>query len=162
MSLPRDGVALGPSVSANGRYVAYTSVARGRSSVVVREVGRPGPVAEIVGTEDPSISADGRLVAFSSTEPNIAPGKPDDRRGVFVRNIEPARPGWCRRPCRRRLARPRSPPLAGRAPGDTFRLRARQVAIVDNAFHHGRDRPTIHLRAGQRSRGCGDLSSPTR
>jgi Tol biopolymer transport system component len=147
VSVPRDGVALGPSVSANGRYVAYTSIARARSSVVVRKVARAGPVAQMFGAEDPSISADGRRVAFSSTEPNIAAGKPDDRRGVFVRDI---RTGRTRLVSARVVPGPKPPAAAG-LPGERpLHLRARQVAIVDNAFHRGSDRPTVELRAGQR------------
>jgi Tol biopolymer transport system component len=146
VSLPREGVALGPSVSADGRFVAYTSIAHGRSSVVVREVGRLGPVTSVLGAEDPSLSADGRLVAFSSTEP-FAPGKPDDRRGVFVHDI---RTGRTRLMSARVAPGPKLPPGAGLPGVRPLHLYARQVAIVDNAFHHGTDRPTIQLHAGQR------------
>jgi Tol biopolymer transport system component/plastocyanin len=146
ISVPREGVALGPSVSANGRFVAYTSIARGRSTVVVREVGRLGPVVSTFDAEDPSISADGRLVAFSSTSTTLAAGKPDDRRGVFVRNLRTGATRLVSAP-----VQPGSSPPTAAVPGTrAVRLRARQVAIVDNAFHRGSDRPTIQLRAGQR------------
>jgi Tol biopolymer transport system component/plastocyanin len=144
-----DGAALGPTVSAGGRFVAYTSVARGRSSVVVRDVRRAAIVTKVPDGEDASIAADGRLVAFSSTATGLAPGKPDDRRGVFVRNL---RSGTTR------LVSAPAPPgddaathtAAQARPSPASHLGARQVAILDNAFHHGRDRPTVHLRAGQR------------
>jgi plastocyanin len=45
---------------------------------------------------------------------------------------------------------PKLPPAAGLPGVRPLHLHAHQVAIVDNAFHHGTDRPTIQLRAGQR------------
>ena len=148
VSLPRDGVALGPSVSANGRFVAYTSIARGRSSVVVREVGGVGPVATIFGSEDPSISANGRLVVFSSTEPNIAPGKPDDRRGVFLRDIRTGRT--------RLMSAPVQP-----AAGPAAKPVAVRVTAAPRAWARGRSRssttPSITAATGRPS-GCARAS----
>jgi Tol biopolymer transport system component len=149
VSVPRDGVALGPAVSANGRFVAYTSIARGRSSVVVRDVRRQALAAEVLGAEDASISANGRMVAFSSTEPNLAPGKPDDRRGVFVRDLRAGTTRLVSAPVPAADV-PAAAPVAQPGGRGSSRLGARQIAIVDNAFHHGRDRPTILLHAGQR------------
>jgi Tol biopolymer transport system component len=100
-----------PSISANGRFVAFASLATNldpddpdaTSDVYVRDLRRhttilvsraSGPSGakgnddseEFFG--DPSISADGRVVAFSSNATNL---HPDDRGvplDVFVRDIE--------------------------------------------------------------------------
>jgi Tol biopolymer transport system component len=152
VSSARNGTALGPAVSANGRYVAYTSVSDGRTTVMLRDMRRSAAAVVARDAADPSISADGHLVAFSSTAANLAPGKPDDRRGVFVRDV---RTGATRLVSARvpaselAAARSAAAPASGdaRAPA---RLRANQVAIVDNAFHRGRDRPVVRLRAGER------------
>ena len=94
-----DGFALEPSISADGRAVAYTSIAdgvlararprraraRARAPRLARE--RPHGRARrqgVVRRDDP---ADGRRVAFTSAATNLAAGKPDDRRGVFVRDL---------------------------------------------------------------------------
>ena len=98
-----DGFVLHPSISGDGRRVAYTAIDRDRSRVLVRDVlprrsaarlvsratGAGGAAADGPST-DPSISADGRRVAFSSLATNLAAGKPDDRRGVFVRDLRRA------------------------------------------------------------------------
>jgi plastocyanin len=161
VSSPRDGVALGPAVSASGRFIAYTAVADGRSTVMLRDIrraasvvvsratGHPGAVARGDAT-DPSISAAGRRVAFSSTATNLSPDKPDDRRGVFVRDMRRGTTTLVSAkapPAAGSTAAPLAPPLEGRnAPAG---LGARQVAIVDNAFNHGDDRPVARLHAGQ-------------
>jgi Tol biopolymer transport system component/plastocyanin len=149
VSSPGDGVALGPAVSATGRFVAYTAIANGRSRVMLRDLRRRAPVVVARDAVDPSISGSGRLVAFSSTA--WVPGKPDDRRGVFVRDL---RAGTTQ------LASAKVPPPAPGAPTPplaapvkaipTVALGAHQVAIVDNAFHQGSDRPVVRLDAGQR------------
>jgi Tol biopolymer transport system component/plastocyanin len=160
VSSPAAGTALGPAISAHGRYVAYTAIRGGRSSVMLRDTrrGASALVSRATGPNgapadgdavDPSISADGRRIAFSSTATNLAAGKPDDRRGVFVRDTRAAT-------TRLVSARQSAPEVAlagatsldgGAAPRA---LAANQVAIVDNAFHHGRDRPIVRLAAGQR------------
>ena len=95
-----------PSISADGRFVAFTSSAtnlvagdtNGFADVFVRDLvagttvraslvdGGPTQVTGGISSA-PSISNDGNLVAFESTAPNLVPfeinGKPD----VFVRNI---------------------------------------------------------------------------
>ncbi|HEV2786397.1 MAG TPA: hypothetical protein VGV67_08425, partial [Solirubrobacteraceae bacterium] len=103
----RDGFVLSPSISGDGRRVAYAAIDGERSRVLVRDVqagrtgrrgaarlisrapSRAGAPADGAST-DPSISADGRRVAFSSLATNLAAGKRDDRRGVFVRDLERA------------------------------------------------------------------------
>jgi plastocyanin len=125
---------------------------------------------------DPSISADGRRVAFSSTATNLSADKPDDRRGVFVRDIRRGTTTLVSAkvaPAAGSAAPPLAEPLEARsAPA----LGARQIAIIDNAFNHGSDRPVARLREGQqltwlwRSRqshqvtlasGPGEVHSPT-
>lgn len=146
VSSPRDGVALAPVVSAAGRYVAFAAIARGRSRVMVRDMRRPAATTVAPDGADPSISADGRLVAFSSTSATLAAGKPDDRRGVFVRNLRTGVTRLVSAP-----VQPGPSPAAAAVPGTRpVKLRARQVEILDNAFHRGSDRPTVELRAGQR------------
>lgn len=163
-----DGFVLNPALSGDGRRLAYTSIARGRRTrVLVRDVRRGG-VARLVSratgqhgaeadgaSSDPSISADGRRVAFSSLATNLAAGKPDDRRGVFVRDLEQAttmlvsaavapgaaagaRAGSALTRTRARRARALS----------RRRVRAATVSIVDNAFRRGADRPLVRLRRG--------------
>jgi Tol biopolymer transport system component len=147
VSSPAEGTALGPALSANGRYVAYTSVRGGRSAVMLRDMRREAAVVVARDAADPSISADGDLVAFSSTATSLSPGKPDDRRGVFVRDLRTGRTRLMSAPVQPDSSSAPAAPVLRRAPSQ---LRPRQVAIVDNAFHRGLDRPTIHLRPGQR------------
>jgi Tol biopolymer transport system component/plastocyanin len=165
-----DGFVLNPSISADGGRVAYASVEGDRARVLVRDVragrgpaqlvsratGRRGAAAD--GTSaDPSISADGRRVAFSSLATNLAPGKPDDRRGVFVRDLEHATttlvsaavaPGTV-------AANPAKTAAAVRRRARTLaheRADEALVSIVDNAFHRSVDRPLVRLHRGGRIR----------
>jgi Tol biopolymer transport system component len=90
-----------PAVSADGRYVAYSSSAsnlvpgdtNGSTDVFVHDLatqvttraslGTGG--AEILGSSDwPSISADGRYVAFMSQALNIVPGDWNSYQDLFV------------------------------------------------------------------------------
>jgi Tol biopolymer transport system component len=90
-----------PAVSADGRYVAFTSTAsdlvpgdtNGDWDVFVRDV--VGGTTEMVSVDSsghgvdgrsigPSISADGRLVAFSSTSISLPPAQLFARSRVFV------------------------------------------------------------------------------
>jgi tricorn protease-like protein len=94
-----------PSVSANGRFVAFYSFAenlvegddnqaadifvrdRKRSRTERVNLGAGGTQAEdSADSADPSISADGRFVAFDSKASNLAPGDTLGYYDVFVRN----------------------------------------------------------------------------
>jgi Tol biopolymer transport system component len=97
-----------PSISADGRFVAFTSAAPnlhpddpdGADDVFVRDlqtettilVSRgPGGAAannELASFTPASISADGRFVAFSSTASNLHPADTGQDRDVFVRDIQ--------------------------------------------------------------------------
>ena len=164
-----DGFVLNPSISRNGRRLAYVSVDGDRSRVFVREVfGERGVPARLVsratgrrgaeadGTSaDPSISADGRRVAFSSLATNLAPQKPDDRRGVFVRDLERATTTLASAAVAAGAAAAAGTTNAAAAGhGSSFdtgkRVGAALVSIVDNAFHRGTDRPLVRLNAGGR------------
>ncbi len=81
-----------PSVSADGRYVAFASNAsnlvpgdtNGSTDVFVRD--RHAGTAERVSVKSgsPSISADGRYVAFDSFASDLVPGDTNDAVDVFV------------------------------------------------------------------------------
>jgi Tol biopolymer transport system component len=96
-----DGSSLGPSTSADGRFVAFESYAtnlvpgdaNGVVDVFVRD--RQNGTTEFVsvdsngiqGNDDSalaSISADGRYVAFASFATNLVPGDTNDASDVFV------------------------------------------------------------------------------
>ncbi|MEV7601900.1 hypothetical protein AB0O91_31500 [Kitasatospora sp. NPDC089797] len=97
------GNSLGPAISADGRYLAYSSdrgdlapgAAPGTSNVYLTDrrtgttrlvsTGRDGAPAD-GGSVEPSLSADGRTVAFRSKAGNLLPGPrpaaPDQRPAV--------------------------------------------------------------------------------
>jgi len=95
-----------PSISADGRYVAYCSGSHnlvagdtnGTSDIFVRDtvsgtttrvnVDNAGAQAVGVGTDsrEPAISADGRYVAFSSSAGNLVTGDTNGDYDVFVRD----------------------------------------------------------------------------
>jgi Tol biopolymer transport system component len=92
-----------PSISADGRYVAFDSVAsnlvpgdtNGLTDVFVRDrlTGTTERVSISTGgiegdgfSVGPSISADGRYVAFESVATNLVPGDTNGERDVFVRD----------------------------------------------------------------------------
>ena len=98
-----DSGVYGPAISADGRYVAFTSKAtnlvsgdtNGRKDVFVRDrklhktrrvsvssSGRQGYGASF----NVAISADGRYVAFSSLAPNLVAGDVNKHSDVFVRD----------------------------------------------------------------------------
>ncbi|HEU4706962.1 MAG TPA: hypothetical protein VFS64_07235 [Solirubrobacterales bacterium] len=95
-----------PSISADGRYVAFGAAsknlspeANGESQIYVRDLltdtttlvsrasGPGGAVADGWSTE-PSISADGRKVAFVSSAHDLASGLPATSENVFVRDLD--------------------------------------------------------------------------
>jgi Tol biopolymer transport system component len=90
-----------PQMSADGRYVAFTSTARsgggpsrvyvhelgtGRTSLVSREDGPRGKAANGESYE-PQISDDGRYVAFTSTAPALGAGAGPGHARIFVRDL---------------------------------------------------------------------------
>lgn len=100
-----DRFAFDPSISADGRYVAYAGRASGgdasRASVwlvdrvagtttlVSRRTGADGGTADGL-SDEPAVSADGTRVAFTSTAANLADTKPGGLTGVFVRDLRAA------------------------------------------------------------------------
>lgn len=93
-----------PSVSGNGRYVAFTSTAgnlvpggtNGQGHVFVRDrmsgTTRRVDVPNGGGRSDahsffPSISADGTAVAFASTSTTLVPGDTNGRQDIYVRSL---------------------------------------------------------------------------
>ncbi len=96
-----------PSISADGRHVAFVSSADNLSPdgpffmtrVYVRDlatastqlVSRASGVAGAAGnngSDQPSISADGRHVAFASNATNLDPGDGDTASDVYVRDLD--------------------------------------------------------------------------
>lgn len=79
------------SISADGRFVAFTSSAsnlvdddtNGTADVFVHD-RQAGTTARIAVGGRPAISADGRFVAFSSQAANLVPGDTNSRLDVFV------------------------------------------------------------------------------
>ena len=93
-----------PSVSGDGRFVAFTSSTPNLASVgstfqssYVRDMTRgetyyvssaSGPAVGGDGTSlRPCLNADGSLVAFHSSAANLVPGDTNDRTDVFVRTL---------------------------------------------------------------------------
>jgi Tol biopolymer transport system component len=96
-----NGQSNSPSISADGRYVAFASVATNLvagdtntfSDIFVhdRQTGQTTRVSVKTGgeqgsgnSENPSISADGRYVTFESTATNLADGDTNGLRDIFV------------------------------------------------------------------------------
>ncbi|MDX3798899.1 hypothetical protein [Streptomyces sp. AK04-3B] len=102
---PVGNSASGPSISADGRYVAFASLARDLVSgdtnrvddVFVRD-RQTGAVTRISvdsagvqannASRNPSISADGRYVAFESVATNLVAGDTNRYRDVFVHDLQ--------------------------------------------------------------------------
>jgi Tol biopolymer transport system component len=99
-----------PSISANGRYVAFATKARNlsgvdkgsvedvfvrdlktnRTTLASRAVGRRGAAGN-GDSSNPSISAGGRFVAFESYASNLGPADNGSRPDVFVRDLRSGR-----------------------------------------------------------------------
>ena len=105
-----DGRSVSPSISGDGRYVAFVSAARNLSAedrdgvrdVFVRDlalgtttlVSRASGPRGAAGNGDslrPRISAGGRYVAFESRASNLSPADRDRRTHVYVRDLGRAR-----------------------------------------------------------------------
>jgi Tol biopolymer transport system component len=106
---PSDGASSEPSISADGRFVAFESDALNLSDedaafvdVFVRDLqtstttlvarasataAGDGPVADAL-SQSPSISADGRFVAFESGASNLSGDDRDATGDVFVRDLQ--------------------------------------------------------------------------
>jgi Tol biopolymer transport system component len=103
--VPGPGASFAPSISGDGRFVAFYSESSGlvagdtngcgdvfvrdrvngtTERVSVSSAGVEGDAAS--GQDRPSISGDGRFVAFSSLATNLAPGVPDGHLHVYVRD----------------------------------------------------------------------------
>ena len=100
-----DGHSFAPSISADGRYVAFESEANNLSgaddnavrNVFVRDLqtGVTTYVNQAIGgaaaggdSSEPSISADGRYVAFSSDANNLTTDDNDTYQNVYVRDLQ--------------------------------------------------------------------------
>ena len=97
-----NGVSYNPSISANGRYVAFTSIANnlvagdtnGQADIFVHDrqtgqtsgvsIASDGTQGNIHSTGPASLSADGRYVTFSSGANNLVPGDTNNSVDVFV------------------------------------------------------------------------------
>jgi Tol biopolymer transport system component len=99
-----DGDSTTPSISSDGRFVAFTSVAtnlvpgdvNAHADVFVHDRHTGVTVLASVDTSgvqanadclDPSISSDGRFVAFHSTATNLVAGDTNNADDVFVRDL---------------------------------------------------------------------------
>jgi Tol biopolymer transport system component len=92
-----------PSISADGKYVAFESFAsnlvagdiNGADDIFVRDLESGTTVLVSTGSggqgnsysSDPSISADGRYVAFDSLADNLVAGDTNGNQDVFVRDL---------------------------------------------------------------------------
>ncbi len=100
-----DGDSKNPFISADGRYVTFSSsatnlVAEGANSnvdIYVRDLflgatskvsERPGGVFTEFNSWNPAISADGRNVVFTSADDGLVTGDIDGPQDVFVRNLD--------------------------------------------------------------------------
>lgn len=99
------GASFDPAISADGRYVAFTSAApdlvagddNGQVDVFVRDRRRGVTLLASVGPQGargdgpsvaPSISADGRFVAFESDAGSLVPGDGNHTGDVFLHDLE--------------------------------------------------------------------------
>jgi Tol biopolymer transport system component len=104
--VPADGSSLSPALSADGRYVVFSSLAStlstedddffrnvfvrdlatGTTTLVSRAAGAFGAAGDGHSFE-PSLSGDGRLVAFSSEADNLSAEDDDASEDVYVRDL---------------------------------------------------------------------------
>ncbi len=98
-----NGVSVDPTISSDGRYVAFTSIAtnlvpgdtnrsddvfvRDRKLGITRRVSVSSTETQgHASSAGPAISADGRYVAFGSEASNLVPGDTNGSQDVFVRD----------------------------------------------------------------------------
>ena len=102
---PANGSSFNPAISADGRYVAFESVAtnlvagdgNGARDIFVKDL-QTGAIwcasssAQGVfgngGSSSPDITADGRYVVFQSDAPNLVPGDTNGTTDVFIKDIQ--------------------------------------------------------------------------
>ncbi len=101
-----DSASLQPAISADGRYVAFSSMATNLSpddgdatqdifvrdrltdtTALVSRASGPAGAAADMGGGAPALSPDGRFVTFSSGATNLSPEDDDDATDVFVRDL---------------------------------------------------------------------------
>ena len=103
-----NGLSLGPLISADGRYVSFTSLAsnlvagdtNNAADVFVKDL-QTGVVTRVSTSADgtqasgyssgsaaSAISADGRYVVFNSDATNLVPGNTNDSSDIFVKDIQ--------------------------------------------------------------------------
>lgn len=101
-SNPNVGANDTPSMSADGRYVAYAAeadaAAPNASWVIIRRDNQTGATVRVdvasdgtpanSSSREPSISADGRYVAFTSDADNLVSGDDNSVSDVFVRDVQ--------------------------------------------------------------------------
>lgn len=109
---PATGSSLSPTISADGRFVAFLGFMNGlapyesaHADVFVRDVqngqtwtgGRASGVSGTAndGSALPRISADGSLLAFTSGATNIVPGDGNGYDDVFLRTMHPDPTTYC-------------------------------------------------------------------
>lgn len=157
---------LDPVLARGGRIVAFTAV-RGRTAQVLAwsaVTGRTVLVSTADGAPgngfsgDPSIAAHGHRVAFASTATNLGSTAGDGARAVYVRELGSGRTRRVSRPAVAYAGRtlPPSPapsPAPAAAPVTLVPATGSPegpatVAITDNAFVGGVERPTLRVRPG--------------
>lgn len=154
----------GPSFSANGRYVAFSSAASNLvpgdtnaiSDVFVRDlVSRSTRRASLTNTGgqandfsiNPTISGDGRYVAFTSGATNLVPGDTNGVRDVFVRDLLSGR-----------TSRASLNSTGGQANGGQFNGGSDSPSISADGRHVAFDSDATNLvRAGADSNGVRDV-----
>lgn len=149
-----DGASIAPAISANGRYVAFTSAATnlvpgdrdGVADVFVRDLrtGRTQRVAEGPAS-DPKLSADGRYLVFA-TKAALVKGDRDGAADIYLRDlrthrIERISTGHAAIPPRYELNY--EPDISGNARYVAYSTAAEDAAPGDT---NGRDDVIVHDR----------------
>ncbi len=85
-ALPGDAGYRSPSISSDGRFVAFEGARYMNTSVWLRDRLSPTPEAVAGSSGRPSVSGDGRFVAFYSAASDLVPGDTNKTYDVFVRD----------------------------------------------------------------------------